>query len=207
MSSKESGGPFSLGMVLLCCLWPLGIYMTVLCLSVHRCRQLPHAEQRWFHPTPGTTWAKQATWQHSGETFKKGMKCQTEGGGGNKIQWESAEGIPQSEKEAVLHGRGCIPCRLWSVPCWRRWMFPKATATSGEPRLEQVCPDELQTMGSPCWAGKKCEQQKAAVMELIYNRILVGRFDIYCHTTNICLWYCRPTVLNNRHYFWNHLHM
>lgn len=112
MSSKEYGGPFSLGMVLLCCLWPLGIYMTVLCLSVHRCRQLPHAEQRWFHPTPGTTWAKQATWQHSGETFKKGIKCQTEGGGGNKIQWERAEGIPQSEKEEVHHGRGCIPCRL-----------------------------------------------------------------------------------------------
>jgi len=32
------------------------------------------------------------------------------------------------------------------------------------------------------------------------NRMLVGRFILYSHTTNIHLWCCGPTWLNRRHY-------
>lgn len=156
MSSKESGGPFSLEMVLLCCLSPLGIYMILLCVSA----QVPTAAPCRTEMIPSCPRDHLDPCWHVGETVKKGIKCQTEGGGGNKIQWETAEGIPLSEeKEEVLHGKGCIPCSLWSVPCWRRWMFPEVTAANVEPRVEQVCPDELQTLGSPYWAGKKYEQK------------------------------------------------
>ena len=33
------------------------------------------------------------------------------------------------------------------------------------------------------------------------NRMLVGRFKPFCHSTNICLWCCGQTSKNKRHYF------
>ena len=35
------------------------------------------------------------------------------------------------------------------------------------------------------------------------NKILVGRFNLYSHTTNICFRHCRPTSKSRRHYFWS----
>ena len=32
------------------------------------------------------------------------------------------------------------------------------------------------------------------------NRILMGRFNLYCHATNIRLWHHGPTSYNKRHY-------
>ena len=37
--------------------------------------------------------------------------------------------------------------------------------------------------------------------------ILVGRFNLYGHTTNICLWCCGPPSYNGRHYFWSSPYM
>jgi len=33
------------------------------------------------------------------------------------------------------------------------------------------------------------------------NMWLVVRFNLYCHTTNICLWHHEPTLQDRRHYF------
>ena len=38
--------------------------------------------------------------------------------------------------------------------------------------------------------------QTASLMSCVtwqQNRMLMGRFSLYCRTTNICLWHCRPT--------------
>jgi len=38
------------------------------------------------------------------------------------------------------------------------------------------------------------------------NGILAGRFTLYCHTTNICLWHLGPTEYSRKHYLQSSTH-
>ena len=38
------------------------------------------------------------------------------------------------------------------------------------------------------------------------NGILMGEFNLYCRTTNICTWHWGAMAWNRRHYFWNSLY-
>ena len=48
-----------------------------------------------------------------------------------------------------------------------------------------------------------CPSAAICHMATTGNRMSMGRFSLYCHTTNIRLWCHVPTLQNRRHYFGN----
>ena len=62
------------------------------------------------------------------------------------------------------------------VPCFLRRGTQCLTCTSISDAILSNCP-----------SAANCHTATTS------NEILVGRFGLYCHTTNICLWHCGPT--------------
>ena len=96
-----------------------------------------------------------------------------------KVREEGEGGAPSARSDIPLLSVGetmveqVFPCSLWRGPCWNRyphgspWMTPwwsrwiclEGTVACGEPTLEQVYPEGLQSMrATPCWSREKREE-------------------------------------------------
>lgn len=63
------------------------------------------------------------------------------------------------------------------------------------PHLHSIHTSMSDTTLSDCPSAASCYTATK------YNGTVVGRFNPYCHTTNICLWHHGPTSQTGRHYF------
>jgi len=91
---------------------------------------------------------------------------------------------------------------VWSLSILSesQWMSRRATFSAWRNSVPPLCfiPTSMSdTTVSDCPSAAICHTATTR------NGMLVGRFDFYFHTTNICLWYCGPTWWNKRHYFWS----
>ena len=76
-----------------------------------------------------------------------------------------------------------------------QWMQFFSAWRNSMTHLLFICTYMSDVIPSDCSSAAICH------MATKYNGILVGRFNLYCHTTNIYLWCYGPKYWNRRHYF------
>jgi len=106
----------------------------------------------------------------------------------------------------ITHCLTGLTSTLWSPSmfsmCW--WMSVGAiysTWTTSVTHLCFICTSMSDTILSDCLPAAICHTATKC------NGILVERFNLYRHITNILLWCLGQTSWNWRHYFWSILHI
>ena len=104
---------------------------------------------------------------------------------------------PHSPTSTVLTSTGCSP-QTFSK---HRWVSVGAIFSTWRNSVPHLC-----SIYNAIWHGSASGCPSAAICHTATkcNRmILVGKINLYCHPTNICLWHCEPTEYSGRHYFWS----